>query len=216
MQLFPAIALAAAIAASQTSGTPQPPGGQEPVQSCPMAAAASESANNPRAPAQRPAYVYSLDHGGSLGLQLGFFGNYTSSEKGACLTCETDSVSTGWSGSLDIAATLGIGWEGAEFILRFQMMRLGSLPGESIGLGFRNYFGRDEWKTFLDLELLGAFRPVGGGGIRGAFGVIWDIHPLVGIWSEAGASIVLGRGRTFGAQFGVGIQVRSYLFQKKT
>lgn len=211
MPYFPAIVLAAIVGS-------QMPAAQKANLNCPMQLSA-EASGSPR-PAEstvrRPtSYIYSLDHGGSLGLTLGFFGNYSSAEKSTCLTCETDSVITGWSGSLDLAATLGVGWEGAEFILRFQMMRFGSAPGERLGLGFRNYFGRDAWKTFLDLELIGAFRPVGGGGIRGGFGVIWDFHPLAGIWAEAGASVVLGQGRIFGAQLGAGIQLRSYLFQKQ-
>ena len=164
-------------------------------------------------PDSEPNYVYSLDHGGSLGLSVGAFGNYSSSEKASCLTCETSAVATGWSGSLDIAASVGIGWEGAEFFVRFELQRLGQVPGENLSLGLRNYFGREEWKTFLDLEAVAAFRPVGGGGLRGGFGVIWDFHPLFGLWAEARAAIILGHGRTFGAQLGLGLQFRSYLFQ---
>ena len=142
----------------------------------------------------------------------GISGNYGSLERSACPTCETDQVVTGWEGSLDLAGTLAAGWEGAEFVLRFSLTRLGQRPGEAVSLGFRHYFGKDEWKTFLSLEALGVIRPLGAGGLRGGFGAAWDFSPVFGLWAEFSAVFALGEGRFFGARLGVGIQARTYLF----
>lgn len=160
----------------------------------------------------RPVYVYSLDHEGALGLSLGLLAAYRSTEKSTCLSCKTEEVALGFDGILDVAATLGVGWEGAELVLRFQMSRLDTHPGEAVSFGFRHYFGKDEWKTFLGLELVGAIRPLAGGGLRPGFGIQWDFSPVFGLWAEAAGQFVLGKGRTFGAQLGIGVQARSYLF----
>ena len=180
---------------------------------CPAALAASqEAAPSAGTGEPRPIYRYSLEHSGSLGFIAGISGNYESLEKSTCPACETSEVVTGWDGSLDLAATLAVGWEGAELVLRFSLTRLGEKPGESLSLGFRHYFGKDEWKTFLSLEAVGVIRPLGAGGLRGGFGAAWDFSPVFGVWAEFSASIALGEGRLFGARLGVGIQARTYLF----
>lgn len=165
-----------------------------------------------RAPTSEPERHLSLEHAGSLGLIVGLFGNYESLEKAACLTCETTEVLTGASASIDLGASLGVGWEGAELTLRLRLTRLGKAQGEALFLGFRSYFGRDAWKTYVSFELAGLFRPIAAGGARAGFGVAWDFSPIFGLWAEAAASFALGQGRLFGAQLGLGIQARTYLF----
>lgn len=174
-----------------------------------------QASGSPHAAPSAGRYL-SLEHAGSLGLIAGLFGNYESIERAACLTCETSEVLTGLSASLDLGASLGVGWEGAELLLRLRLTRLGEAKGEAKGeaifLGFRSYFGRDEWKTYVTFELAGHFRPIGAGGARAGFGVAWDFSPILGLWAEAAASFALGQGRLFGAQFGLGLQARTYLF----
>lgn len=163
-------------------------------------------------PAPAPARSPSLEHAGSLGLIAGVFGNYASIERADCLTCETAEVLTGASASFDLGASLGVGWEGAELTLRLRLTRFGQAKGEALFLGFRSYFGRDEWKTYAAFELAGHIRPIGALGARAGFGVAWDFSPIFGLWAEAAASFALGQGRLFGAQLGLGLQARTYLF----
>ncbi|MDR0967000.1 MAG: hypothetical protein LBM75_10990 [Myxococcales bacterium] len=173
--------------------------------------ALAQRQRQPQGAEATPRYL-SLEHTGSLGFIAGAFGNYESIEKARCLACHTTEILSGPSASLDVGASLAIGWEGSELTLRLRLTRLGDVPGEAIFLGGRSYFGRDEWKTYVTFELAGHFRPIGAGGARGGFGVAWDFSPIFGLWAEAAASFALGQGRLFGAQFGVGIQARTYLF----
>ena len=178
----------------------------------PARAQSPVSAGVPGTQSASPVRQFSLDHAGSLGLIFGAFGSYESIERATCLTCETTAILTGPSLSLDLGASLAVGWEGAELLLRLRLTRLGDAPGEAVFVGFRHYFGRDAWKTFASLEVGGHFRPIAAGGARGGFGVAWDFSPLFGLWAEAAASFALGEGRLFGAQLGLGLQARTYLF----
>lgn|GEM_PF-1359599 len=200
-----ALCLVAALCALTAPAHAHPPGDTSP-QAVPPAPAPA-----PPPPAQPPRY-FTLEHAGSLGLIVGVFGNYESIERADCLTCETTEVLTGMGAALDIGASLGVGWEGAELTLRLRLTRLGPASGEAILAGFRSYFGRDEWKTYASFELAGHIRPIAAGGARAGFGVAWDFSPIFGLWAEAAAAFAFGKGRLFGAQVGLGLQARTYLF----
>lgn len=200
-----ALCLAAALCALAAPAHAHPSGNATPQ-------ASPETRPQPSPSTAGAPRYFTLEHAGSLGLIVGIFGNYESIERADCLTCETTEVLTGMSASLDIGASLGVGWEGAELTLRLRLTRLGPASGEAILAGFRSYFGRDEWKTYASFELAGHIRPIAAGGARAGFGVAWDFSPIFGLWAEAAAAFAFGKGRLFGAQVGLGLQARTYLF----
>ncbi len=156
---------------------------------------------------------YSLDHAGSVGLIVGVGPEYSGSIKADCLFCLGEQTLIGVSGLFDIGATVAINQEGDEIVLRGRLVRLSSSNGESLLLGYRKYFGRDEIKTFASLDLQASFRPVKTLGARGSFGVMYDFSPIFGIWLDGGGSFGFGYGRRFGLETTIGMQARSYLFE---
>jgi hypothetical protein len=156
---------------------------------------------------------YSLDHAGSVGFIVGVGPEYSGSIKADCLFCLGEQTLVDVSGVFDIGATVAINQEGDEIVLRGRLVRLSSSNGESLLLGYRKYFGREEIKTFASLDLQTTFRPVKTMGVRGSFGVMYDFSPILGIWLDGGGSFGFGYGRRFGLETTIGMQARSYLFE---
>src|SRR5690606_4308817 len=154
-----------------------------------------------------------LDHAGSAGLLVSAGPEYSYGIVAECLTCDRREPISELSLLLELGASLAVGDEGDEVLLRFRWIRLSGAIGEMAMLGYRNYFGRDEFKTFLELDLQGTFRPQLAFGVSLARGVISEWSPVFGVSSEAGASFGLGRGYRVGFEALVGIQGRSYLFE---
>ncbi|HCF59530.1 MAG TPA: hypothetical protein DFS52_16245 [Myxococcales bacterium] len=155
----------------------------------------------------------SLDHSGSLGLLAGAGAEFSTTEVAACLACEPTETFVEVGAVLDLGLTAAIGREGNELALRLRLIRLTGAVGEALFVGYRNYFGRDEWKTFAAFDLMGTLRPIQAGGVRAAFGVMYDLSPILGLYGEAGASFALGTGRRFGVEATLGLQGRSYLLE---
>lgn len=165
------------------------------------------------APVRAGERVLSLEHDGSVGVFLTAAPEFSSLTLSECVTCITTSVVDGF----DLVNDLGVsispeGW-GAELLLRFRYVSLSRAKGEAVLFGYRRYFGRDEVKTFMELDLHATFRPVLTGGARAGFGVMWDFSPVMGLWADLAGSFGVGRGRRFGAELAIGFQARSYLLQ---
>lgn len=161
--------------------------------------------------AQQP--EVSLEHSGSLGLLAGAGAEFATTESANCLTCRPTETFDDVGAVLDLGLTAAIGREGNELALKFRLIRLTPAVGEALFFGYRNYFGRDEWKTFAAFDLMGMLRPIKAGGARAAFGVMCDLSPIFGLYGEVGASFALGAGRRFGVDATVGLQGRSYLLE---
>lgn len=154
-----------------------------------------------------------LEHGGSVGLFAAAGAEYSSLVLNDCVFCLRGKTLDGPNALLDVGATLSFTQTSSELLLRGRLAFLSPARGESLLLGFRKYWGRDEFKTFAGLELMGTFRPVQTGGARVGFGAIWDFSPIMGLWAEAGATFGIGQGRRFGAEITLGFQGRSYLLE---
>jgi hypothetical protein len=165
------------------------------------------------APSVRAETEASLDHSGSVGLLVSAGTEFSTIEIADCPACKSERTQVGFSASLEVGGSVAVGSEGNELTLRLRFLRLTPEPGEMLLLGFRNYFGRDALKTYTAFDLVGSLRPMHGAGGRAAFGLMYDFSPLIGLWSEAGASFALGGGRRFGADISIGVQGRSYLLE---
>jgi len=155
----------------------------------------------------------SLEHEGSVGLFLAAAPEYSALTLGDCVFCTGDRSIVGVNLVTDFGATIAVGGWGSELLLRFRYVSLSTAKGESVLFGYRKYFGRDEIKTFVGLDVQFTFRPVITLGARAGFGVMWDFSPIMGLWAEVDGSFGVGLGRRFGAELAIGFQARSYLLQ---
>lgn len=153
------------------------------------------------------------EHNGSLGAFAATGPEYSALVVGDCLFCAGTRTITGWSSILDVGGTLSVGQSGSEIVLRGRLVSLSPARGESLLLGYRRYFGKDELKTFGSFDLMGTFRPVQTLGARAGFGAIWDFSSIMGLWLDLGGSFGVGQGRRFGAEMSVGFQGRTYLLE---
>jgi len=154
-----------------------------------------------------------LQHTHSLGAFVAVGTEYSALVVNHCVFCGGGQSITGFDSVLDFGGTLAVGDSGSELALRGRLVFLSPAKGESVLLGYRKYFGKDEIKTFASFDLMGTFRPVLTGGARAAFGGMWDFSPIMGLWLEAGGSFGFGSGRRFGAELMLGFQGRTYLLE---
>jgi hypothetical protein len=174
-----------------------------------------------------------LDHHGAVGLLLATSGrNQTAS----------DSFSNGWRQTLDVGATMNVGFTSDEllFVARFGFggQQLGGLYGtsackgslvplapctpadgrirsldmETYG-GFRGYFGAEHFKTLFDLDVALQFSPLVTAGPRIAVGVAYDFSALVGAYATFGAQLGFGEELEFKAELLIGLHLRSFLLE---
>ena len=160
-----------------------------------------------------------LEHNGSLSLFATLGAEYSALVVTDCDTCTDASGNShpksisGLNSNLDVGGSIAVGQSGSEILLRGRFTFLSPAWGGSVLLGYRKYFGKDEFKTFVSFDLMGTFRPVKTVGARAAFGVMWDFSPIMGLWVDAGGTFGLGVGRRFGGELNVGFQARSYLLE---
>ena len=159
---------------------------------------------------ERQAY---REHNGSLGAFATLGGEYSALVVTDCVFCASGKSIDGFDAILDVGGTLAVGQSGSELVLRGRLVFLSRARGESLMFGYRKYFGRDEFKTFVSFDLMGTFEPVKTVGARAAFGAIWDFSSIMGLWVEAGATFGVGAGRRFGAELSLGFQARTYLLE---
>ncbi|HEY3448997.1 MAG TPA: hypothetical protein VGK67_21730 [Myxococcales bacterium] len=164
------------------------------------------------------------EHDGSLGAFATLGVEYSSIVVADCFFCTGSSVDAGGAyhsartidgpdAILDVGGTMAVGQAGGEFLLRARLVFLSPAKGISAFLGYRKYWGKDEFKTFVAADLMVNFMPTVTFGARPGFGVAWDFSPIMGMWAEAAGTFGLGWGRRFGAEFTIGFQARSYLLE---
>lgn len=161
------------------------------------------------------------EHDGSLGAFAALGVEYTSLVIAQCFGCTGSSYENGVyhladsiSGPdlvLDLGGTLAVGQPGGEFVLRGRFVSLSRAKGVSAFLGYRKYWGKDDFKTFIAIDLMANFMPTVTFGARPGFGVAWDFSSIMGLWAEAGGTLGIGWGYRFGLELTVGFQARSYL-----
>jgi hypothetical protein len=96
---------------------------------------------------------------------------------------------------LDVGGTLAVGQAGGELLLRGRLVFLSPAKGFSVFLGYRKYWGKDDFKTFVAADLMASITPTATFGARPGFGVVWDFSPIMGLWAEAAGTFGLGWGR---------------------
>lgn len=79
--------------------------------------------------------------------------------------------------------------------------------------GVRNSFGREQWKTFFDLELAVHLAPLVVVGARGAFGLQYDFLPVMGAYVSLGGQLAGGAGLRLGFEALLGVQLRTYILE---
>ena len=112
----------------------------------------------------------------------------------------------------DLGVTAAIGDDGNELKLVVQAARPGT-PEWGGYAGYRGYFGQERLKTFFDLDLAVDVRPSFAAGPRLAFGLQYELHPLVGIFAGLAARVGIGSPTRFAASAFAGLQLRTYLLE---
>jgi hypothetical protein len=102
---------------------------------------------------------------------------------------------------------------------RVELMVLGRITsGETIGsfaaAGIRSTFGYEHLKTFFDLNVAFGFTPAFVVGGRAAVGVQYDFVSVFGVFASVGGVIAGGQGLMLQGEFQLGVQFRSYLFDR--
>lgn len=142
-----------------------------------------------------------LDHAGQVGLRLAAAGEWMSS------------VATGANPSY-IATLLGLEggpsvWideEGDELSLRARFVP----APRTLGFygGFRKFAGADEWKTFLEGDVVVTSLPSWFFGLRIAAGLQWDPVRPFGAFASVGVAGEMGESFRFRFEACLGVQVR--------
>ena len=83
----------------------------------------------------------------------------------------------------------------------------------AVAFGYRGYFGRERLKTFFDLDAVFHATPIFAVGPRIGIGIQYEITSLLGVFAATGGQIGGGAGFRASYDAGVGLQLRSYLFE---
>lgn len=155
---------------------------------------------------------WAQSHRGSLGLTAAAGGEY-STLIGATSKQRSE---TGLRVPLELGGSLGI-TDKSELRVsgRFEPgVYKVALVGLSFYVGLRQSFGREKWKTFFDLDAAVHALPAVTLGVRFAIGVQYDFADIAGVYASAGAQIGGLLHLRFSGEVMVGLQFRSYLFEK--
>lgn len=145
------------------------------------------------------------DHRGAVGLLVGGAGHRAEAIRYGTF------ADAGWRTSLHLGATVGFTERGDELVAFVRGQFLGPLPNASLYVGYRSYFGPDQWKTFADLGVAVYVAPLALVGPRVAFGLQYDFTSLVGAYAGVGAQAGFGQGVRIEGELVLGVQLRSYL-----
>lgn len=149
------------------------------------------------------------DHRGSIGLLVSLGAEYKTAinPTGALPTDD------GPRGDAEVGGTLAVGYDGDELKLAVRGAFFGPMPDVSAIFGFRNYFGKDQWKTFMDLDIAGHFTPHLTAGVRFGIGLQWDFLPVVGTYLTLAGQIGFGQALRFSGELLLGFQFRTYVLE---
>ncbi|MFN0062580.1 MAG: hypothetical protein ACKVPX_08680 [Myxococcaceae bacterium] len=145
-----------------------------------------------------------LDHRGAVGGFVALGGQYVSILNGGRI------VEDGLRVPVTVGFSVAPFESGHELLLAARGSFLNARPSWAVWAGYRIFFGQENWKTFLDLGLVSVVRPLFSIGPRIGFGVLYDFVPEVGVYAAAAAEVGGGAGFRFGADVGIGLQVRTY------
>lgn len=148
------------------------------------------------------------DHRGALGLIVA-----AGLERKDANTPTGTGGNRGWGPGADLGLTIAVGYSGNELKAAGHLAWAGDLWDVGALFGWRGYFGKDQWKTFYDLDLIGHFTPHLTIGPRFGIGVQWDYLPILGTYVTLAGQIGFGQALRFGAELLVGFQFRTYVLE---
>ena len=108
---------------------------------------------------------------------------------------------------LEVGATRAVTDGGDELSLRLRLVDLRTI-GPQFLLGYRGYFGYEEFKTFFLADLFATTAPIWGLGAHVGLGAQYDFNRIVGLFVQLGAGVTLGRVVFTGADLSLGAQLR--------
>jgi hypothetical protein len=149
------------------------------------------------------------DHRGSIGFQAVVGGEYRTAIQPTTGANNADGPLL----DVELGGSIAVGYDGDELHLSARLGLLDGLPDIGVFFGFRNYFGKDQWKTFLDLDLAGHFLPHIVGGVRFGVGLQWDWSPVIGTYLTLAGQIAFGQALRFGGELLLGFQFRTYVLE---
>ncbi len=145
------------------------------------------------------------EHRGSLGLIVAGGGEARSS------VITTATGDNGLRGNVDLGGTWAFGRRWSA-LLEGRLSLGAPLTGLSFIAGVRNSFG-ERMKTFFDLTIIFHALPGITVGPRVAFGVQYELSPVIGVFALAGAQFSGGQGLRLAGELMAGFQFRTYLFE---
>jgi len=146
-----------------------------------------------------------FEHRGSLGLLVSAGGEYRSAISALSVT------ENGPRANFDLGGTLAFSAQWS-LLLEGRLTLGGFTPAVAFFGGLRNHWGQ-QFKTFFDLTLGVHALPSFSIGPRVAFGVQYELSPVIGVYALIGAQFGGGAALRFGAEMMIGVQFRSYLFE---
>ena len=155
----------------------------------------------------------SYEHTGSVGGTVSLGAELVALQRPSCATCAEAASFSALTPFIDLGGTLAVGAGGNELALKLRLHRFTEAAGESLFFGFRTYFGKDRFKTLFAGDLQVSFRPLLALGGRVAVGALYELSPVLAMYSEGGVEFGIGSGKRFGGEVLIGIQGRSYLFE---
>ena len=146
------------------------------------------------------------EHKGSLGLLVSGGGEVRSS-----VITTTTTGDNGFRGDVDLGGTFAFGRHWSA-LLEGRVSLGGPITGLAFIVGLRNFFG-ERFKTFFDLSLVIHALPGVTIGPRIAFGVQYELSPVIGVFAQAAAQFSGGQGLRLAGEASAGFQFRTYLFE---
>jgi hypothetical protein len=159
-----------------------------------------------------------LDHAGEVGVRAAAVGEFASTVNFAS---QASGYFSYYAGGIELGPTTWFDDEGDELSLRARWIPRAiqscessrcDLRGEVAFLaGVRKFAGRDEFKTFLDADLVLSVAPAWLAGLHLAAGLLWDVCPGFGAYASLGALAELGGAFHFDFEATVGFQIRFHV-----
>lgn len=153
-----------------------------------------------------------LDHRGALGLSLGAGVEHASTQLFSAANPADVKLADATRLVLELDPTFAVGTEGNELVATLRFLK-GPDAGGAVGFGYRGYFGRDEWKTYFQGQLVADSVPSFALGVSAAFGAMYELSPLAGLYAQAGASFEVGANLRVGFELTGGLQLRTYVLE---
>ena len=152
-----------------------------------------------------PALATDFEHRGSLALLVSAGGEYRSAISALSVTENGPRV------NFDLGTSLAFSSRWSA-LLEGRVSLGGFTPGVSFFGGLRNRWG-EQLKTFFDLTVGVHALPSFSIGPRVAFGLQYELSPIMGVYALIGAQFGGGTALRFVGEAMIGVQFRSYLFE---